>query len=195
MVLDVKVDTSADMVLGGQPKEGQAMQGNGDGNGKGSVNHGQGHAVSPVNHGNVASHVNHGHGHAASPVNHSHGDGHVASPTASTALSTAALEAPNKPACLLKYGRVMTDEQFETLRRQISVYSTICSQLVEMHKALMSQQSFMPSWSSCSLVLSHFCNVLCRTKPNRDSNVQFKTTHGKLHHGQVSYLVHPIESI
>ncbi|KAI5068345.1 hypothetical protein GOP47_0016690 [Adiantum capillus-veneris] len=37
--------------------------------------------------------------------------------------------------------QVMTDEQLETLRRQISVYATICQQLVEMHKATMAQQS------------------------------------------------------
>lgn len=36
---------------------------------------------------------------------------------------------------------VMTKKQMETLRRQISAFSTICSQLVEMHKA-MSQQAY-----------------------------------------------------
>ena len=41
-------------------------------------------------------------------------------------------------------GQVMTDEQLETLRRQISVYSTICQQLVEMHKASVSQQAALP---------------------------------------------------
>ncbi|OVA04244.1 Homeobox domain [Macleaya cordata] len=34
----------------------------------------------------------------------------------------------------------MTDEQIELLRRQISVYATICEQLVEMHKAITAQQ-------------------------------------------------------
>lgn len=34
------------------------------------------------------------------------------------------------------YVQVMTDEQMEVLRRQISVYATICEQLVEMHKAV-----------------------------------------------------------
>ncbi|CAN6481580.1 unnamed protein product [Victoria cruziana] len=34
----------------------------------------------------------------------------------------------------------MTDEQMEVLRRQISVYATICEQLVEMHKAVTAQQ-------------------------------------------------------
>ncbi|KAF3446907.1 hypothetical protein FNV43_RR12087 [Rhamnella rubrinervis] len=36
--------------------------------------------------------------------------------------------------------KVMTDEQMELLRRQISMYSTICEQLVEMHKAITAQQ-------------------------------------------------------
>ncbi|CAL5332003.1 unnamed protein product [Camellia sinensis] len=38
------------------------------------------------------------------------------------------------------YVKVMTDEQMELLRRQISAYATICDQLVEMHKAITSQQ-------------------------------------------------------
>ncbi|XP_057974454.1 WUSCHEL-related homeobox 8-like [Malania oleifera] len=37
------------------------------------------------------------------------------------------------------YVKVMTDEQLELLRRQISVYATICEQLVEMHKAISAQ--------------------------------------------------------
>nr|PNR48191.1 hypothetical protein PHYPA_012666 [Physcomitrium patens] len=41
-------------------------------------------------------------------------------------------------------GQVMTEEQLETLRRQISVYATICQQLVEMHKASVSQQASLP---------------------------------------------------
>eukprot|EP01018_Ginkgo_biloba_P030058 Gb_17199 [translate_table: standard] len=41
-------------------------------------------------------------------------------------------------------GQVMTDEQMEILRRQISVYATICQQLVEMHKAIMAQQNAFP---------------------------------------------------
>lgn len=36
--------------------------------------------------------------------------------------------------------KVMTDEQMELLRRQISVYATICEQLVEMHKNISAQQ-------------------------------------------------------
>ncbi|XP_050379707.1 WUSCHEL-related homeobox 8 [Argentina anserina] len=36
--------------------------------------------------------------------------------------------------------KVMTDEQLETLRKQIAVYATICERLVEMHKNLTAQQ-------------------------------------------------------
>ncbi|KAH7283673.1 hypothetical protein KP509_34G018700 [Ceratopteris richardii] len=51
------------------------------------------------------------------------------------------LPVPHQPFCpIAPPGQVMTDEQFETLRRQISVYATICQQLVEMHKAIMAQQ-------------------------------------------------------
>lgn len=38
------------------------------------------------------------------------------------------------------YMKVMTDEQMEVLRKQISIYATICEQLVEMHKAVTAQQ-------------------------------------------------------
>ncbi|XP_010266207.1 PREDICTED: WUSCHEL-related homeobox 8 isoform X2 [Nelumbo nucifera] len=38
------------------------------------------------------------------------------------------------------YVKVMTDEQMELLRKQISIYATICEQLVEMHKAITAQQ-------------------------------------------------------
>ncbi|XP_047311479.1 WUSCHEL-related homeobox 8-like isoform X2 [Impatiens glandulifera] len=34
--------------------------------------------------------------------------------------------------------KVMTDEQLETLRKQIAAYATICEQLIEMHKSLTS---------------------------------------------------------
>lgn len=37
------------------------------------------------------------------------------------------------------YVKVMTDDQLETLRKQIAVYATICEQLVEMHKTLSTQ--------------------------------------------------------
>lgn len=38
------------------------------------------------------------------------------------------------------YVKVMTDEQMEVLRKQISIYATICEQLVEMHRALTDHQ-------------------------------------------------------
>ncbi|KAK3224285.1 hypothetical protein Dsin_011310 [Dipteronia sinensis] len=38
------------------------------------------------------------------------------------------------------YMKVMTDEQLETLRKQIAIYATICEQLVEMHKSFSAQQ-------------------------------------------------------
>lgn len=40
----------------------------------------------------------------------------------------------------LMYVKVMTDEQLETLRKQIAVYGTICEQLIEMHRTLSTQQ-------------------------------------------------------
>ncbi|MED6207847.1 hypothetical protein PIB30_039484 [Stylosanthes scabra] len=36
----------------------------------------------------------------------------------------------------MMYVKVMTDEQLETLRKQIAVYATLCEQLVEMHRTL-----------------------------------------------------------
>ncbi|EEF52879.1 WUSCHEL-related homeobox 8 [Ricinus communis] len=38
--------------------------------------------------------------------------------------------------------KVMTDDQMETLRKQISVYATICESLVQMHKAISDQNDF-----------------------------------------------------
>lgn len=52
--------------------------------------------------------------------------------------------------------QVMTEEQLETLRRQISVYATICQQLVEMHKASVSQQSTLPGQLQLLLLLLFF---------------------------------------
>jgi hypothetical protein len=40
----------------------------------------------------------------------------------------------------LGYVKVMMDEQMEVLRKQISIYATICEQLVEMHRALTAHQ-------------------------------------------------------
>eukprot|EP00249_Psilotum_nudum_P016282 c25757_g3_i2 orf=575-1642(-) len=58
--------------------------------------------------------------------------------------SVAPLPIDRLPMYTLTHGQVMTDEQLETLRRQISAYATICQQLVEMHKAVMAQQSAIP---------------------------------------------------
>ncbi|KAG6501810.1 hypothetical protein ZIOFF_041694 [Zingiber officinale] len=45
-------------------------------------------------------------------------------------------------------GKVMTDDQIETLRRQIAAYSTICEQLAEMHReTTLRQESFTGSSS------------------------------------------------
>jgi hypothetical protein len=53
------------------------------------------------------------------------------------------------------YMKVMTDEQMEVLRKQISIYATICEQLVEMHKAVTAQQdSLAGKFSSTSLFIS-----------------------------------------
>ncbi|MED6119609.1 hypothetical protein PIB30_013246 [Stylosanthes scabra] len=38
----------------------------------------------------------------------------------------------------MMYVKVMTDDQLETLRKQIAVYATLCEQLVEMHRTLSS---------------------------------------------------------
>jgi len=38
------------------------------------------------------------------------------------------------------YVKVMTDEQMEVLRKQISIYATICEQLVDMHRTLTEHQ-------------------------------------------------------
>lgn len=62
--------------------------------------------------------------------------------------------------------QVMTEEQLETLRRQISVYATICQQLVEMHKASVSQQSTLPGQLLLLLLFfleryySHMCCMM-----------------------------------
>ncbi|KAI5066777.1 hypothetical protein GOP47_0017305 [Adiantum capillus-veneris] len=59
----------------------------------------------------------------------------------SSGIQSHAFAAAHQPVCSIALpGQVMTDEQLETLRRQISVYATICQQLVEMHKAIMAQQ-------------------------------------------------------
>jgi len=49
------------------------------------------------------------------------------------------------------YVKVMTDEQMELLRHQISVYASICEQLVEMHKAITAHQDLAGLSLSSSL--------------------------------------------
>ncbi|ONK79824.1 uncharacterized protein A4U43_C01F10500 [Asparagus officinalis] len=56
-----------------------------------------------------------------------------------SAVKTNAVNGSNRERSLgdgALYVKVMTDEQMEVLRRQISVYASICEQLVEMHKAV-----------------------------------------------------------
>jgi hypothetical protein len=52
----------------------------------------------------------------------------------------AAAEAEERCGERLGYVKVMTDEQMEVLRKQISIYATICEQLVEVHRALTEHQ-------------------------------------------------------
>lgn len=62
----------------------------------------------------------------------------------------------------LHNNQVMTDEQMETLRRQICVYSTICNQLVEMHRAMSQQQ---PSSVPTLLLGQHMLYDLAQGNP------------------------------
>lgn len=50
----------------------------------------------------------------------------------------------------MMYVKVMTDDQLETLRQQIAVYTTICEQLVEMHKTLTAHHDLAGFSSSSS---------------------------------------------
>ncbi|KAF2613572.1 hypothetical protein F2Q70_00013039 [Brassica cretica] len=57
--------------------------------------------------------------------------------------------------------KVMTDEQLETLRKQIAIYATICERLVEMHKTLTSQQDLAAELQNrFSLGFLSFCLTL-----------------------------------
>lgn len=66
------------------------------------------------------------------------------------------------------YVKVMTDEQLETLRKQIAIYATICERLVEMHKTLTAQQDLAGLFSSSLVSFSvHTKNkkgLLCNLK-------------------------------
>jgi len=56
------------------------------------------------------------------------------------------------------YVKVMTDEQLETLRKQIAVYATICEQLVEMHKTLSAQQDL--AGTICFFLFSNYYLII-----------------------------------
>lgn len=56
----------------------------------------------------------------------------------------------------MMYVKVMTDEQLETLRKQIAVYASICEQLIEMHKTLSAQQDLAGLIPSLYLFFSYF---------------------------------------
>nr|QEU57414.1 WUSCHEL-related homeobox 13a [Panax ginseng]QLJ82601.1 wuschel-related homeobox 13a [Panax ginseng] len=52
-------------------------------------------------------------------------------------------------------GGLMTDEQMELLRKQISVYATICEQLVEMHKVITAQQDIVGGNFYCDPLMTY----------------------------------------
>ena len=59
----------------------------------------------------------------------------------------------------LGFVKVMTDEQMEVLRKQISIYATICEQLVEMHRALTAHQDSIAGtdvYYACTNMLEGF---------------------------------------
>lgn len=61
------------------------------------------------------------------------------------------------------YVKVMTDEQLETLRKQIAVYATICEQLVEMHKSLSAHQDLAAAGLfTLSLFFCYFFSLIWR---------------------------------
>ncbi|XP_071724424.1 WUSCHEL-related homeobox 13 [Rutidosis leptorrhynchoides] len=62
------------------------------------------------------------------------------------------------------YVKVMTDEQLETLRKQIAVYSTICEQLVEMHKTLTAQQDLAGGMYCDSMITSSGPRITARQR-------------------------------
>ncbi|RWV79131.1 hypothetical protein GW17_00059789 [Ensete ventricosum] len=56
--------------------------------------------------------------------------------------------------------KVMTDEQMEVLRSQISAYAAICEQLVEMHRTMIAHQDSLSVVCASALVLGVFNNVV-----------------------------------
>lgn len=69
------------------------------------------------------------------------------------------------------YVKVMTDEQYETLRKQIAIYGTICERLVEMHKTLTAQQD-LAGFFLLLLPFSFFFSVHIK-KPTKGSFCNF----------------------
>lgn len=67
--------------------------------------------------------------------------------------------------------KVMTDEQLETLRKQIAVYATICEQLVEMHKSLSAQQDLAGISKFLTLLSLFFSGTLLLLLLNVKANV------------------------
>ena len=60
----------------------------------------------------------------------------------------------------IPYVKVMTDEQLETLRKQIAVYANICEQLVQMHKNFTSHHDlpgFLLSFPHFFIFFSFIC--------------------------------------
>lgn len=80
----------------------------------------------------------------------------------------------------------MTEEQLEALRRQISVYATICQQLVEMHKASLSKEISAPgqyhlnkgppffTCTSCDWNCRDFCAIFFQDRTFVRTGVQCK---------------------
>ncbi|KAG8654501.1 hypothetical protein MANES_05G124300v8 [Manihot esculenta] len=62
--------------------------------------------------------------------------------------------------------KVMTDEQMEMLRKQISVYATICESLVQLHKTISAQQDFA-GMRSANLYSDPFLSYAFHKVPSR----------------------------
>ncbi|TVU32041.1 hypothetical protein EJB05_23757 [Eragrostis curvula] len=72
------------------------------------------------------------------------------------AATAAAEESAGGAELPLGYVKVMTDEQIEVLRKQISIYATLCEQLVQMHRLLTDHQDSISGMSFSNL----YCDPL-----------------------------------
>uniref|UniRef100_A0A452XJ99 Uncharacterized protein n=1 Tax=Aegilops tauschii subsp. strangulata TaxID=200361 RepID=A0A452XJ99_AEGTS len=54
---------------------------------------------------------------------------------------------------VLGYVKVMTNDPMEALQKQISIYATICEQLVEMHRAFTEHQDSIAGMYTCEYFL------------------------------------------